>query len=292
MSQVDSGIIYVAFGYEYVLMALHSAETSKTANPSVKYAIVTNSIISDIKRIQQVFSVIQEVDVENEFNRLAKTSANTYSPFARTLLLDCDTEVNGDLSPMFDCLDRFDVIAKMNSEPTMKDYKISALIPGDVFPMWNTGAIFFNAGSQANRLFSEWQRIFLEMQVNRDQPAFARMIYENPDIKLLSVNCIWNADQLDRRLFSGKRSKRKIRIWHYREPHQFLPAARAIYELHTEIGSIFAKNNQANLAVADVERRYQIMLKAPLRTYIFGLKTKKSLKRSRKTVGVPLKKNE
>ena len=34
------------------------------------------------------------------------------------------------------------------------------------------------------------------------------------------------------------------------------------------------------------------MLKAPLRTFIFGFKTKKSLKRSKKTVGVPLKKNE
>ena len=29
--------------------------------------------------------------------------------FQKTLFLDCDTEVNGDLTPMFDCLDRFDI---------------------------------------------------------------------------------------------------------------------------------------------------------------------------------------
>ena len=29
--------------------------------------------------------------------------------FQKTLFFDCDTEVNGDLTPMFDCLDRFDI---------------------------------------------------------------------------------------------------------------------------------------------------------------------------------------
>jgi hypothetical protein len=67
---------------------------------------------------------------------------NSYCPFQKTLFLDFDTEVNGDLTPMFDCLHRFDIIAKLNSEPTSKNFSVSPKIPAYAFPTWNTGVIF------------------------------------------------------------------------------------------------------------------------------------------------------
>jgi len=260
MAHAGSGIIYVAFGYEYVLMALHSARSAITNNSTLKCALVTNSHIEEIKQIKNVFCFVEEVESANEHNRHIKTNISSYSPFEKTLFLDCDTEVNGDLTPMFDCLDRFDIIAKLNSEPTLKTYDIAPQIPSHAFPTWNTGAIFFRSGEQTNRLFAEWGRIFREMKGERDQPAFARTIYENPDIKLLSVNCLWNTDPADLRLLLGKKTRSKSIIWHYREPSKFLPAARAIYELHCEISKDYCKNNDP-LEVHYVDRRYKMMLK-------------------------------
>ena len=292
MPQYNSGILYIAFGYEYVLMALHSAKTAQITNPNLKYAIVTNLHIRNIDQIEDVFCLIREVDMADEYNRSVKTRAGGYSPFEKTLLLDVDTEVNGDLSPMFKCLDRFDVIAKLNPEPTVKDFSISPQIPGYVFPTWNTGVIFFNFGAKTDRLFSEWNRIFLEMQGNRDQPAFARTIYENPDIKLLSVNCIWNMNPAERRFFIDKRSKLESRIWHYRDPDESIGVAQAIYKLHTECCKVFAQNNPERGDVNEVERRYSVMLKPWYRLQFFRkllLMTTKSLKRPKKTTGKSFK---
>jgi hypothetical protein len=293
MPQNDFGIIYVAFGYEYVLMALHSAKTASITNPDCKYAIVTNSHISEIEQINSTFCSIDEVDLPDNLNRSVKTSVDRHSPFTKTLLLDCDTEVNGDLTPMFQCLERFDAIAKLNAEPTMKEFSIAEKIPGSVFPIWNTGAIFFNSGPRAHRLFSEWNRIFLEMQGNRDQPAFARTIYENPDIKLLSVNCIWNMGPIDKKLFVGKRSRIKSKIWHYQDPRQYLSAARAIYKLHTDIGPFFLESNLGT-NVGKIGSRYAAMLKAryraPLVGKLFLNRHKKALKRLKKTAGLRFKK--
>jgi hypothetical protein len=282
------GIIYIAFGYEYILMALHSAETAKKTNPDIDFTIVSNARIRDIKPISQNFCSIYELEMADELNRVVKTSANNYATVEKTLLLDCDTEVNGDLTPMFRCLDGFDVLVKLNPRPTLKEFSIAPGLPGTLFPMWNTGAIFFKAGAQSERLFSEWHRIFTEMQATSDQPAFARAVYENPDLKLLSLNCLWNTFPDEVALLTGKRVTLNSKIWHYRDPSHFAPAARAIFALHNKIGQEFLRYNPESAAVDDVQSRYSLMTawhRIPLlRKFIVG--GTKSLRRQKKRTGM------
>jgi hypothetical protein len=56
------------------------------------------------------FCSVREIRMASEYNRDIKTRRQLLCFISKkTLFFDCDTEVNGDLTPMFDCLDRFDI---------------------------------------------------------------------------------------------------------------------------------------------------------------------------------------
>lgn len=228
------GIIYVAFGYEYLLMAANSAFTARKFNPGVTSAVITNVRINDKGLLKDYFDEIYFEDSKSELNRIYKTRVSDYVLFARGAFLDCDTEVLGDLAPALACLERYDIILKMTPRPSIKDYEISKEIHGSEFPMWNSGVIFFNNDEPAKRLFSRWAELFMEMGGRSDQPALARAVYESPDVRLLSVNYIWNAFPSDLML-ARKGQEPRVRIWHYRNPHEFSEVARRIFRHHQVI---------------------------------------------------------
>jgi hypothetical protein len=256
--QPEAGILYVAFGYEYLLMAIHSVRTAKQSNPGIGAALVTNVQVSRLPAVSDLFDYIVEEDMRNELNRLAKTQAYQYSPFEKCLFLDCDTEVLGDVTPLFKCLDQYDVVLKMDPRPTRKIYEIAEGVPGHLFPTWNSGVVFFRKGNGADRFFAEWHRVFREMGGRSDQPALARTIYLNPDIKLLSVTAMWNTFPQDEELLRAKKIRFKSRIRHYRHPDQFPDVAAAIYGCHMDIGHML----ESNLAeVKGVGKRYRVMMR-------------------------------
>jgi len=254
----QNGLIYVAFGYEYLLMAAYSALTAKKNNPDISCTVVTNLKISHKQRLKTYFDHIHEEDLENKFNRHIKTKIIEYAPFIKGAYLDCDTEVRGDLTPILSCLERFDVALKMNPCPSVKDYRISQEIHGSEFPMWNGGVVFFRNNSAAKKLLSDWKKYFLELGKKSDQPALARAIFENSDIRVLSVNYIWNTFPTD--LAQAKKGQDdKCRIWHYRNPQDFPKIAKNIYELHSQVSSAIQQNSDLDQEIERIGRRYSML---------------------------------
>ncbi|WP_291322921.1 putative nucleotide-diphospho-sugar transferase [Desulfonatronospira sp.] len=257
-NMTQNGLIYVAFGYEYLLMAAYSAYTAKKHNPDISCTVVTNLKISHKERLNTYFDHIHEENLENKFNRHIKTSIIEYAPFIKGAYLDCDTEVRGDLSPILSCLERFDVVLKLNPHPSVKDYRISQDIHGSEFPMWNGGVVFFRNNKSAQRLLADWKKYFLEMGKKSDQPALARAIFENPDIRVLSVNYVWNTFPTDLALKKRGQSS-KCRIWHYRNPQDFPEVAKNIYEHHSHISSAIQRHHGLDQEIERIERRYSML---------------------------------
>ena len=56
------GIVYVAFGYEYLLMAAYSAYSAKLVNKGIKCSLVTNLKMIDEDSIRDIFDYVTEVD--------------------------------------------------------------------------------------------------------------------------------------------------------------------------------------------------------------------------------------
>lgn len=129
-------------------------------------------------------------EMEHRANRDVKTRAFEYAEFEKGAFLDCDTEIRGDIAPMFRCLDRYDIILKMDAQPTRKHYQVEEGISGHEFPFWNSGVIFFRKNPQTRKLFSDWQAFYHEFGKQSDQPALACALYKNPDTKALSINCL------------------------------------------------------------------------------------------------------
>jgi len=277
--RVKTGIIYLAFGYEYLLMATHSAKTAKKTNPGIICEIITNLPFDNLKvGNYSPFDSVKIVKYESKINRMIKTNIIKYASFERGAYFDCDTEIRGSLEPIFKCLDRFDVAIKLNPKPTFKDYEIAPGIPGQFFPFWAGGVIFFKTNDKAKALFRRWSKIFKQAGKSVDQPALARAIYDTPNVRLLSLNAVWNTflgDEvviLKNKKLSSESLKwlKNSRIWHYRKPEEWPYVAPDLYSIHQHLfNSMINPNKSILMEIDNVGRRYKI-LASPLYRYIFN----------------------
>lgn len=254
------GLVYVAFGYEYLLMAAHSAWTAKQSNPGITCTLVTNLPMARADALSSYFDHIHVERMEHARNRDAKTRAVEFASFDKGAYLDCDTEVQGDLGPLFRCLDRFEIILKLNARPTNKDYVIDEGITGNEYPFWNGGMVFFKGGASAERFFSAWRRLFYASGKRSDQPALARAVYENPDIRYLSVNCMWNTFPEDIPLLNTKGYLTHSRIWHYRDVRDFPDVAARVFRHHQNVSAaIRQESEEMREEISAIEKKYRVL---------------------------------
>jgi hypothetical protein len=278
-NKLKKGVIYIAFGYEYLLMAIHSAETVKKTNPDVLCELITNLPFNNSKfKDYSPFDSTKFFKCESKYNRKFKTNIIDYATFDIGAYLDCDIEIKGSLEPIFRCLDRFDVAIKMEQEPQVKDFLIAPGIHGHFFPVWNGGVIFFRKNEIAKTLFKKWFEIYRKEQKTSDQPALVRAIYETPDLKLLSLNAIWNTFSRKEVLILNYRklSKSSIewlkesRIWHYRRPEEWPYVAPSLYNIHKNISNFVVRPDTiTSKEIYDIGRKYKIFSTAFYR-FIFN----------------------
>jgi len=251
-------IIYVAFGYEYLLIAAHSASSSKAHNQDIVCSVVTNVKAAASDTFRLYFDSIHILDMDSDQNREIKTTVINYLSADECVFLDCDTEVRGDLSPMFRCLGTFDIILKLLLHPTPKDYDIGDGIKGEHFPVWNSGVIFFRKNEKISLFFSQWNKIFRDMGRRSDQPALARTIYENPDIRVLSVGYIWNTFKSDIPLLQKNGGLSKTRILHYRDASKFPEIAEKILAIHHRVCTSLPENHPFLPIARETAYRYKV----------------------------------
>lgn len=168
---MDRGALYVATGEEYVREAVESARTLRRHN-DVEVALVADRD-PDSDRFDYV-----DVHPDRGGGFADKIELMAESPFERTLYLDTDIYVSGDLTELFDLLDRFDIGAKHKSGfyPTGPGYDIPYS-----FPEFNTGVVVFRAGEVMEAFFETWAAEFQTYadEGGNDQPAFRKALYES-----------------------------------------------------------------------------------------------------------------
>jgi len=120
----------------------------------------------------------------------AKVTLLSQTPYDRTIFLDADTYICGDLDSMFDLLDKFDLAI---AHDTFRSYvrgnteilKLVQRIPGS-FPMFNSGVIAFKKTQAVRQFLEKWQSLYeRDSELDtlsgkgfcQDQPPFREALY-------------------------------------------------------------------------------------------------------------------
>lgn len=103
--------------------------------------------------------------------------------YQRTIFLDTDTRIIGDISGLFDILDGFDMA--LAHEPTRGwDYDTPA---AKAFCELNTGVIAFRNTTEIRTFFADWTAAYHRMRhvqgLRNDQPAFRETLWNSRSIR-------------------------------------------------------------------------------------------------------------
>lgn len=204
-------------------MALVSLKSLRRTNPEVGVCVVTNQIRTPPKIDGWSDSRDKWIFVEggNNSNRLFKTSIFEFSPFSKTLYLDCDTVVVGSLSEMSFYLDYFDVAARSGRSPGPTLDRDKILMDGrkrfSNLCFWNGGVVGFRKNDQAGDFFREWNSCYKNLGFKRDQPALVEAVFRSK-CRFLTLDPKWNnGDGLNSDGLLGPKEVRDLCIiWHYK----------------------------------------------------------------------------
>ncbi len=213
-------VVFVAYGLDYLAMALNAGMTLKSTNPTVSSVCITN-IAGVESLLHETFDVVVVKDEPDSNNRMTKLRAIDYATDTAVAYLDADVEVLGDLRPAFAMLETFDVLLHAFRVPTKFDFALSPDLAGaDVAQFWGA-VIFFRRNGRSESLFDAWERRFRESGIRRDQPALQRAVLDCPDVRVLPLNMVWGAtDEEIARHSDLLRRRAAARLNHYGSPER------------------------------------------------------------------------
>lgn len=178
---MDRNVVYVANGEGFVREAAASMATLWRHNPELDVTLVTDLG----ERARDVVgppagNLHIALHDSPEYTMYDKIDALIGRAGTRTLFLDTDTYVCGDLSAVFEVLDRFDVAAVQAWGRPGFGHGELARVP-ETFPEFNTGVIAFRNGPAIDAFFGRWKELAAELraEVTHDQPAFRLALYES-----------------------------------------------------------------------------------------------------------------
>lgn len=266
-SMDESGILYIALGDPYIAMAINSAFSLRSVGIDWPISIVASRPESSLSnRLRSAIGplVWQYISTDSEKSRLVKTSAIHYSPFNKTLLLDCDTIVRADFRKSFEPLAHFDVAAKLNAYGQQNLQKSRLDIPylGLVanLPHWNTGVVFFSKSWKSFAFFRYWHTAFLDLGVNWDQASFARAVFFSP-ARFTSLDNRWNSQ--------GGMPAKTAFIHHYTSAIS-LPISKNIRSCAKQVEGISHKRVASWITNRRAHRRRKIGLRRFLLEAVLG----------------------
>ncbi len=184
-SQLQSqGFLYVAFGHKHTQEAIISVASLRKFNPDANIAVVTDQDIGSSEFNQIIRAAAPELSGTGNYH--VKIEGLRRSPFERTIFLDTDTVVCGDLTDLFPLFDKFDILVTLNTwrvdrifEEVCEPY---SSVPKP-FIACNTGVIGFAARPVVESLFAAWAERtrlqIVEHTETADQPSFRWAIYHS-----------------------------------------------------------------------------------------------------------------
>ena len=112
VSLEDVGVLYVATGDRFAAMALQSVKFLRRVEPRVRVAIATHDTSS--ATLSANFDLLLKLN-DPLFNYHDKVEGMAISPFARTIMMDCDTlAIRPFVRDIADCLESADLVARSN----------------------------------------------------------------------------------------------------------------------------------------------------------------------------------
>lgn len=174
MTRTGRGLLYIASGAGHVAAAAASAASARRTNPDLGIAI-----FSDQPDPGAVFDRAEPIDaahVRSKVDYLPRT------PFERTLYLDSDTRVMGDLGDLFRLLDRFDLGAAHRVRDTDRTLRPGGPIPA-AFPEHNGGVVLYRATPPTIAFLEAWRAAYHAGGVEADQISFRATLWAS-DIRV------------------------------------------------------------------------------------------------------------
>lgn len=168
---MNRGVVYAAIGEEYVKEVRKSIMSLREHMPDIHVTVISDREIN--------YDEINDVIVKNDcYGHYGDSIIDIDQlPYERGLYLDTDTIICGDLSSMFDILDRFDIACSIT--PGVRYYS-SSEIP-TAFPLYNTGVFVWKKSDDTIKFFQEWKETYLEnLDESEDkfnQPSFRKALY-------------------------------------------------------------------------------------------------------------------
>lgn len=222
---MSQGILYMVTGEHYIEEARLSAESAAVAMPNVGSAIATDAIDADLDIFDHV--------IEYEFERreiggrswlMNSTIPPDLSPFDRTLYLDSDTYIAGDVAEVFDLLDKFDLAMC----PSPKRTQVQVL--PEPWYRFNCGVIAYRDTTEVRSFLDRWNKIYRQHLQERvdpiDQPSFAEALAET-ELRWFNLPRQYNV-RVPRR---GQLS-REAKIIHGRHPAGLEQVAKVLNRSH------------------------------------------------------------
>ena len=169
----EFGAIYVAIGRAHFLMAISSILSLNRSNPYMPVCLVTDQ--QKDERFKDVkIDFWKFVDFKKDQNRLVKLNIYKYSPFKKTIFIDSDTLVLGNLSIGGFYLDYFDIAIKQKTKPYPDSPKAREKIFNGTrsiadLPHWNSGLILFRKNTKVENFFGLWINSFKTNNSQFDQ---------------------------------------------------------------------------------------------------------------------------
>jgi hypothetical protein len=179
---MNEGILYIATGEKYIKEVLNAAISCKKHN-DYPIALITDKHYDLIEDGLFDQIILKEANYSYRDKLLIK-----YTPFEKTVFLDTDTMVLGNLSDLFHVLD-------------YREFAIHQADEGYEFPMdglcgampeFNTGVIAFCKSKSVLNLIDHWNSSFdLNKSIKTDQFHLKRILYES-DVRYATFSSAYN----------------------------------------------------------------------------------------------------
>ena len=173
---MNRGVLYIAFGDNFLKEMLFSAESVKKHNPNLHITAFAD------KKVESEFvdecRVIKVKHLRPKIDYIAET------PYEQTLFLDTDTVVDYNIEDMFDLLSNFDFAGTHDLARKRKKYSAVMREYREIpyaFSEINTGVLVFQKNEKVLNLFETWKSTFYKYHnyCPWDQASFRISLWES-----------------------------------------------------------------------------------------------------------------
>lgn len=177
---MTKGLIYVAFGDEYLKLALSTiAYSRKFTDLPITVVYNSKSFMVSSMKLENVSFVYCGIPTDK--NRAVKTSINSITPYDLTLYMDCDSVIQKKgIKKVFNLLGDADILLQRYSKwvegkPYYNIYKNTALKTGATLPLdvFIGGFFCFRKNERTANFFNTWNKFWELNSSGRDMPSLA-----------------------------------------------------------------------------------------------------------------------